>query len=62
MLRRREGRAMQKLVEPIRAGVRGKVKALLEADSLLAIFAAGIQGDTAAIEILLAADRGWFPR
>jgi ankyrin repeat protein len=62
--------AMQKLVEAIRAGDRERVQALVEADPSLAIFAAAIQGDTGAIQTLLAANRrlvsalssdGWTP-
>ncbi len=61
---------MQKLFEAIRAGDREGVEALVEADPSLAIFAAAIQGDTVAIETLLAANRplvsavssdGWTP-
>lgn len=61
---------MQKLFEAIRAGDREGVEALVEADASLAIFAAAIQGDTGAIETLLAANRrlvsavssdGWTP-
>jgi ankyrin repeat protein len=61
---------MQKLFEAIRAGDREEVQALVEADPSLAIFAAAIQGDTVAIETLLAANRplvsavssdGWTP-
>jgi len=61
---------MQKLFEAIRAGDREGVDALVEADPSLAIFAAAIQGDTVAIETLLAANRplvsavssdGWTP-
>ena len=61
---------MQKLFEAIRAGDRQGVQALVEADPSLAIFAAAIQGDTVAIETLLAANRplvsalssdGWTP-
>ena len=62
--------AMQKLFEAIRAGDREGVEALVEADPSLAIFAAAIQGDTGAMETLLAANRrlvsavssdGWTP-
>ena len=61
---------MRKLVEAIRAGDREGVQALVEADPSLAIFAAVIQGDTGAIETLLAGNRalvsavnsdGWTP-
>jgi ankyrin repeat protein len=61
---------MQKLFEAIRAGDREGVEALVEADPSLAIFAAAIQGNTGAIEKLLAANRplvsavssdGWTP-
>jgi uncharacterized protein len=61
---------MQKLFEAIRAGDREGVQALVEADPSLAIFAAAIQGDTVAIETMLAANRtlvsavssdGWTP-
>jgi ankyrin repeat protein len=61
---------MQKLFEAIRAGDYGGVTALVEADPSLAIFAAAIQGDTGAMETLLAANRrlvsavssdGWTP-
>ena len=61
---------MQKLFEAIRAGNREGVEALVQADPSLAIFAAAIQGDTVAIETLLAANRplvsavssdGWTP-
>jgi ankyrin repeat protein len=61
---------MQRLFEAIRAGDREGVGALVEADPSLAIFAAAIEGDTGAIETLLAANRplvsavssdGWTP-
>src|SRR3984885_16048593 len=61
---------MKELFEAIRAGDLSRVKALVEADPALAIFAASIQGDTAGIEELLAANRslvskmsedGWTP-
>ncbi len=61
---------MKELFEAIRAGDLSRVNALVEADPALAIFAASIQGDTAAIEELLAANRslvtnisedGWTP-
>ena len=61
---------MQQIYEAVRAGDRTKVKALVEADPTLAIFAAAILDDTVAIEALLAADPlltaavssdGWMP-
>src|SRR5436309_1309013 len=61
---------MQKLFEAIRSGDQGAVTALLEADASLAVFAAAIHGDTAAIESLLTTNRslvsvvssdGWTP-
>jgi ankyrin repeat protein len=61
---------MQQLYEAVRAGDRTRVKALVEADPALAIFAAAILGDTADIEALLAANPslaaavspdGWTP-
>ena len=48
---------MKELFEAIRAGDLSRVKALVDADPSLAIFAAAIQGDTARIEELLAANR-----
>jgi ankyrin repeat protein len=61
---------MKELFEAIRAGDLSRVNTLVEADPALAIFAASIQGDAAAIEELLAANRslvsnvsedGWTP-
>lgn len=61
---------MKELFEAIRAGDSSRVAALVEADPSLAIFAASIQGDTAHLEELLAANRslvsalsddGWTP-
>src|ERR1700693_1771941 len=61
---------MQKLFEAVRAGDQEGVVALVAADPSLAIFAAAIQGDTGALETLLAANRplvsavssdGWTP-
>jgi ankyrin repeat protein len=49
---------MQELFEAIRTGDRERAQALVEADPSLAIFAAAVQGDTGAIETLLAANRG----
>ena len=62
--------AMQNLYQAARAGDYEQVKALVEADPALAIFAAAILGDDAAMEALLAANRslvasfsadGWTP-
>jgi uncharacterized protein len=61
---------MRKLFEAVRAGDQEGVVALVVADPSLAIFAAAIQGDTGALEALLAANRalisavssdGWTP-
>jgi uncharacterized protein len=61
---------MKELFEAIRAGDLSRVNALVEADPALAIFAASMRGDTAAIEELLTANRslvsgmsedGWTP-
>jgi ankyrin repeat protein len=61
---------MQQLYQAVRAGDRAQVTALVEADPALAIFAAAMLGDTAAIETMLAADSllttavssdGWTP-
>ena len=61
---------MQQLYQAARAGDRAQVQALIEADPALAIFAATILGDAAAMEVLLAANRslitsvssdGWTP-
>ena len=61
---------MKELFEAIRAGDAARVKALIEVDPSLAIFAACIQGETEQIEQLLSADRslvsklsedGWTP-
>jgi uncharacterized protein len=61
---------MKELFEAVRAGDSSRVAALVEADPALAIFAAAIQGDTDAIEALLAGNRslvsalstdGWTP-
>jgi ankyrin repeat protein len=48
---------MKELFEAIRAGDLSRVNALVEGDPALAIFAASIQGDAAAIEELLAGNR-----
>ncbi len=48
---------MKELFEAIRAGDLSRVAALVEADPSLAIFAATIQGETARVEQLLAANR-----
>jgi ankyrin repeat protein len=62
--------SMKELFEAIRAGDLSRVKALVDADPSLAIFAASIQGETQGIEQLLAANRslvsgfsdnGWTP-
>jgi ankyrin repeat protein len=61
---------MKELFEAIRAGDLSRVAALVAADPSLAIFAASIQGETAKVEELLAANRsligalstdGWTP-
>src|ERR1051326_573251 len=61
---------MKELFEAIRAGDLSRVKALVDADPSLAVFAAAIQGDAAALESLLAGNRslasalssdGWTP-
>ena len=61
---------MQPLFAAVRAGDLAQVKALVEADSKLAIFAAALLGDVPELERLLAADRtlisavspdGWLP-
>lgn len=61
---------MKELFEAIRAGNSSRVAELVKADPSLAIFAAAIQGDTAQLETLLAANRslvsavssdGWTP-
>jgi ankyrin repeat protein len=61
---------MKELFEAIRAGDSSRVATLVEADPSLAIFAAAIQGDTAALEALIAGNRslvsvhstdGWTP-
>jgi ankyrin repeat protein len=61
---------MKELFEAIRAGELTRVAELVAADPTLAIFAAAIQGDTARLEELLAANRalvtavstdGWTP-
>src|SRR5579863_8922637 len=61
---------MKELFEAVRAGDSSKVAELVAADPSLAIFAAAIQGDVAALESLIAANRalanaqssdGWTP-
>jgi len=61
---------MQPLYAAVRSGDRAQVKALVDADPALAIFAAAILGDAAEIDSLLAANRsligalsgdGWTP-
>ena len=61
---------MKELFEAISAGDSSRVKALIEADPSLAIFAAAIEGKTAELEQLLAGNRslvsrhssdGWTP-
>lgn len=48
---------MNPLYEAVRAGDAARVRAIVDADSSLAIFAAAMQGDAAALEALLAANR-----
>lgn len=61
---------MKELFEAIRAGDSSKVAELVAADPSLAVFAAAIQGDVAALETLIAGNRsligaqssdGWTP-
>src|SRR5215469_5866347 len=61
---------MKELFEAIRAGDSSKVADLVAADPSLAVFAAAVQGDVAALEKLVSGDRslvraqsgdGWTP-
>jgi uncharacterized protein len=61
---------MKELYEAVRAGDRARIQAIVDADPSLAIFAAAMEGDTARLEELLAANRtlvsavspdGWTP-
>ena len=47
---------MRQLYQAVRAGDRARVKALVEADPTLAIFAAAMLGETPVIEAMLAAN------